>query len=193
VNFLLADYDFDRRFPGVRVAVPPAVVLGTDVFDQFVDTNNLRDFAINCPDDEEVRRRFLEVGFGADVRAALAAFMEHVDYPLAVRSSSLLEDSQYQPFAGIYDTLMLPNTHPDPWVRLARVLEAIRRVYASTFSRHAKSYLSASPYRLEEEKMAVIVQKVVGARHGRRREKFAAGESGSAWPGLAPSGCGPPA
>jgi len=175
VNFLLADYDFDRRFPGVRVAVPPAVVLGTDVFDQFVDTNNLRDFAINCPDDEEVRRRFLEVGFGADVRAALAAFMEHVDYPLAVRSSSLLEDSQYQPFAGIYDTLMLPNTHPDPWVRLARVLEAIRRVYASTFSRHAKSYLSASPYRLEEEKMAVIVQKVVGARHGGRFYPHVAG------------------
>ena len=89
-------------------------------------------------------------------------------YPLAVRSSSLLEDSQYQPFAGIYETYMLPNNNPDPDVRLAQLLAAIARVYASMFSAHAKAYLRTTPYRLEEEKMAVILQKVVGDRHGPR-------------------------
>jgi len=91
-----------------------------------------------------------------------------VRYPLAVRSSSLLEDSQYQPFAGIYETYMLPNNHPDTEVRLGQLIDAIKRVYASTFSTRAKTYLGTTPYRLEEEKMAVILQKVVGAVHGDR-------------------------
>ena len=168
VNFLLADYDFGRRFPGVQVQVPPAVVLGTDVFDYFLEDNALRDFAIACDDDEALVARFLAARFPPDARVALAAFLERADYPLAVRSSSLLEDSQYQPFAGIYDTLMLPNTHPDPAERLAQLVEAVCRVYASTFKQRTKVYLSTSPYRLEEEKMAVIVQQVVGARHGER-------------------------
>ena len=168
INFLLADYDFERRFPGVQVAVPPGVILGADVFDLFVEANALRDFAIGCQDDEELLNRFRAGGFQAEIREALAAFLERATYPLAVRSSSLLEDSQYQPFAGIYETWMLPNNDPSLEVRLAQLLEAVRRVYASTFSQRSKTYVSASPYRLEEEKMAVIIQKVVGARHGDR-------------------------
>ena len=89
-------------------------------------------------------------------------------YPLAVRSSSLLEDSQYQPFSGVYETFMLANQHPDIQVRLEQLLEAIKLVYASTFSQHAKAYVRATPYRLEEEKMAVLLQQVVGAPHGNR-------------------------
>ena len=89
-------------------------------------------------------------------------------YPLAVRSSSLLEDSQYQPFTGVYETFMLANRHPDLDHRLNQLTEAIRRVYASTFSQHAKSYVRATPFRLEEEKMAVILQQVVGTVHGAR-------------------------
>ena len=85
-----------------------------------------------------------------------------------MRSSSLLEDSQYQPFAGIYATYMLPNDHADTGVRLAHLQAAIKRVYASTFSKHAKAYLKATPYRLEEEKMAVILQKLVGSPRGSR-------------------------
>lgn len=168
VNFLLADYDFAQRFPGVHVSVPPAVILGTDVFDLFLEANGLRNVAIGCEDDDALLRQFLEGALPAEIEQALAAFLELARYPLAVRSSSLLEDSQYQPFAGIYDTLMLPNVDPDPGVRLAQLLEAVRRVYASTFMQRAKAYLGASPYRLEEEKMAVIIQKVVGARHGDR-------------------------
>jgi hypothetical protein len=94
--------------------------------------------------------------------------LQQVSFPLAVRSSSLLEDSQYQPFSGVYDTYMLGNHDPDIEVRLRLLYEAIKRVYASTFSQHAKAYVRATPYRLEEEKMAVLVQQVVGSAHGSR-------------------------
>ena len=89
-------------------------------------------------------------------------------FPLAVRSSSLLEDSQYQPFSGVYDTFMLGNHDRDIEVRLRQLTEAIKRVYASTFSQHTKAYVRATPYRLEEEKMAVLIQEVVGSAHGQR-------------------------
>ena len=98
----------------------------------------------------------------------LLAFLKEAQYPLAVRSSSLLEDSQYQPFTGVYETFMLGNHMPDVQVRLEQLRTAIKLIYASTFSQHAKAYVRATPYRLEEEKMAVILQKVVGARHGTR-------------------------
>jgi len=88
--------------------------------------------------------------------------------PLAVRSSSLLEDSQYHPFAGVYQTYMIPNNHPDPFIRLSQLINAVKRVYASTFYQSAKDYIKATAYRLEEEKMAVIVQKMVGSAHGSR-------------------------
>jgi CheY-like chemotaxis protein len=168
VNLLLTEHGARDRFPGVRVSVPPSVVLATDVFDRFMEANGLGDFALNAADDEEVLRRFLEAEFPPAYREDLGAFLTRVTYPLAVRSSSLLEDSQYQPFAGIYETYMLPNNHPDPEVRLGQLIDAIKRVYASTFSTRAKTYLGTTPYRLEEEKMAVILQKVVGAVHGDR-------------------------
>ena len=168
VRHLLARHRAARRFPGVRIGVPPAVVLATDLFDRFLAENVLLDFAINTPDDAAIVRRFLAARFPADALLDLAVFLEHVTCPLAVRSSSLLEDSTYQPFTGVYETFMLPNNHADLRERLTRLVSAIQRVYASTFSAHAKAYLKATPYRLEEEKMAVIIQKVVGAPHGNR-------------------------
>ncbi len=150
----------------MRIAVPPSIVLATDMFDRFLSENNLLDFAINSTDDAEILQRFLEASLPASLRDDLLAFLAEVHYPLAVRSSSLLEDSQYQPFTGVYETFMLANQHPDLSVRLEQLMEAIKRVYASTFSQHAKGYVRATPYRLEEEKMAVIVQKVVGTIHG---------------------------
>jgi hypothetical protein len=157
-----------RAFPGIRITVPPAVVLATDVFDKFLSENNLADFAIRCADDAEIEQRFLEASFPAEVREHLLDFLAEVCYPLAVRSSSLLEDSQYQPFTGVYETFMLSNQHADLSLRLERLMEAIKRVYASTFSQHAKAYVRATPYRLEEEKMAVILQQVVGSRYADR-------------------------
>ena len=168
VNVLLSEHEVRDRFPGVRVTVPPSVVLGTDVFDEFLDSSDLRDLAVNTTDDDEIRRRFLAAELPDEARRDLARYLEAARYPLAVRSSSLLEDSQYQPFAGIYETYMLPNVEPDPEARLAQLVDAVKRVYISTFSRHAKAYLATTPYRLEEEKMAVILQKVVGAPHGTR-------------------------
>jgi CheY-like chemotaxis protein len=168
VRHLLRKHRCARLFPDVRVAVPPAVVLATDVFDRFLSENELADFALNCPDDSEIESRFLEASFPASVRNQLLEFLSEVHYPLAVRSSSLLEDSQYQPFTGVYETFMLANQHPDLSVRLDRLMEAIKRVYASTFSQHAKAYVRATPYRLEEEKMAVILQQVVGTAHDTR-------------------------
>jgi CheY-like chemotaxis protein len=168
VNAQLADHGLEDRFPGVRVVVPPAVILGTDVFDEFLDLNDLRSFAIECPDDRAILARFLQAHLPEAIERQLAAFVSLATYPLAVRSSSLLEDSPYQPFAGVYETRMVRNQHPSPAVRLAELREAILRVYASTFSQRAKAYLDASPYRLEEEKMAVVIQKIAGARHGSR-------------------------
>ncbi|HTA25460.1 MAG TPA: DUF5752 family protein [Terriglobales bacterium] len=168
VRHLLHNNRIARRFPHVRIVVPPSVVLATDVFDRFLSENNLLDFAMHSSDDAEIQQRFLAGTFPAPLRENLLAFLADVHYPLAVRSSSLLEDSQYEPFTGVYETFMLGNQHADLLIRLAQLMEAIKRVYASTFSQHAKAYVRATPYRLEEEKMAVILQQVVGAIHGQR-------------------------
>ena len=168
VRHLLRKSRLTRRFPGVRISVPPAVVLATDVFDQFLAENNLLDFALQCEDDAEIHRKFLAAPLSAALSEDLESFLAEVNHPLAVRSSSLLEDSQYQPFTGVYETFMLGNQQATPEARLTALSEAIRRVYASMFSRHAKAYVRATPYRLEEEKMAVILQQVVGTQHSQR-------------------------
>jgi CheY-like chemotaxis protein len=168
VRRLLAEERLRDRFAGVEIAVPVSAVLGTDVFDRFLDDNDLRQFAIECEDDAVVQQRFLAARFPEEAERDVAAFLERARWPLAVRSSSLLEDSQHQPFTGVYDTLMLANNAARPDERIAHALAAVKRVYASTFSRHAKAYLKATAYRLEEEKMAVILQRIVGAAHGPR-------------------------
>jgi CheY-like chemotaxis protein len=169
VNILINNYHVRDRFEGIKVEVPPAVVLGTEVFDRFVDENRLRDFAISCTDDAEITKRFLASrSFPEEVLGDLAAFLDLVPGPLAVRSSSLLEDSQYHPFAGVYETYMIPNNHPDSFLRLSQLVNAIKRVYASTFYSSAKDYMKVTAFRLEEEKMAVIIQRMVGAQHGSR-------------------------
>ena len=97
------------RFPGVRIAVPSTLVLATDVYDQFLAENNLQDFAIRSSDEREIEQRFIKSSLPARVREQLLAFLADLHYPLAVRSSSLLEDSQYQPFSGVYDAFMSPT------------------------------------------------------------------------------------
>jgi CheY-like chemotaxis protein len=168
VRHLLRTRRIAKRFPGVRITVPPAVVIATDMFEQFLAENNLSDFALHCDDDSEIQQRFLDSALPAELLENLKAFLAEVRYPLAVRSSSLLEDSQYQPFTGVYETFMLGNQQGGLQARLDELSEAIRRIYASTFSQHAKAYVRATPYRLEEEKMAVILQQVVGTLHGHR-------------------------
>src|SRR6266699_9661 len=129
VRHLLRKSRITRRFPGIRISVPPAVVIATDQFDQFLTENNLGDFALHCDDDAEIQRRFLDAALPISLQENLKAFLSEVDYPLAVRSSSLLEDSQYQPFTGVYETFMLGNQHASLAVRLNELSEAIKRVY----------------------------------------------------------------
>jgi len=168
VRHLLRTHRISKRFPGVRISVPPAVVIATDMFELFLTENNLTEFALHCDDDSEIQQRFLDCSLPVLLTENLKAFLSEVRYPLAVRSSSLLEDSQYQPFTGVYETFMLGNQQESLQARLDELSEAIKRVYASTFSQHAKAYVRATPYRLEEEKMAVILQQVVGTAHGQR-------------------------
>ena len=164
INNLITNFNITNRFEGIDIYVPSAIVIGTDVFDQFMEENQLITFALNADDDEQLTKKFIEAKkFSGDIKNKLKDFLELVKVPLAVRSSSLLEDSQFQPFAGVYQTYMIPNNNPDPKIRLKELLNSIKRVYASTFYKAAKDYMKATSYRLEEEKMAVIIQKMVGS------------------------------
>lgn len=165
-NRILQKLDIDGKFPSVNVHVPVSIVLGTEAFDHFLEYGFLRDFAIGEHADEEVMHHFLDAPFPRNVASDLRAFLQKVNYPLAVRSSSLLEDSLAQPFAGIYRTFFLPNNDPSLDVRLNQLKNAIRGVYASAFTVRAKSYLDMTSFRLEEEKMAVMIQAVSGNQHG---------------------------
>ncbi len=168
MNSTIYNQLLNSRFEGIEISVPPTVALGTDVFDEFMDGNDLQKIALESDDDREIEERFLSAAFPARTANSLRQLLTLMTYPLSVRSSSLLEDSQYQPFAGIYRSYMIPNNHRDLEARLEELITAVKRVYASTFSRCAKSYMKATPYRLEEEKMGVVIQKLVGRRHGDR-------------------------
>ena len=168
MNALLARRRAARMFPGLAIQIPPAIVVATDSFDRFLEENRLHETAYGSRDDERIAREFLAARLPERVRANLARILDFLPHPLAVRSSSLLEDSQFRPFAGIYATVMLPNNDPDPAVRLEELVRAVKRVYASTFLANARSYMEATPNRIEEEKMGVVIQQLVGRRHGDR-------------------------
>jgi hypothetical protein len=167
VNRLLLEADVAATFPGIHIQVPLSVVLATDVFDQFLEENRLYDFAIGAATEEEIRERFAPARFPRQALKDLRRLLRQTDYPLSVRSSGLLEDSPSQPLAGVYRTVMVPNRGPLER-RLEELVTAVKAVYASTFSEQAKAFLDMTPFRLEQEKMAVIVQRMIGARHGDR-------------------------
>ncbi len=167
-NRMLQNAAVDLAFPEVDIYVPPSVVVGTQVFDEFFEQLGLRDYASGKNPDEEILKRCLDAPFPRSAVGDLRSFLQQVKYPLAVRSSSLLEDSLSQPFAGVYQTFMLPNNDPDLDVRWRQLLAAIKSVYASVFTARAKGYLEMTSYRLEEEKMAVMIQELVGVQRGDR-------------------------
>lgn len=155
------------RHPGFDVRIPRLTVVGTDVFDQFLDENALRDTARPGVPDEAIARAFQSASLPAHVVGDLRGLIERVHRPLAVRSSSLLEDQAERPFAGVYATKMIPNNQHDAESRFHRLVEAIKFVYASTFFTAARDY-RAGVAEAGSEKMAVIIQEVVGRRHGDR-------------------------
>jgi CheY-like chemotaxis protein len=169
INTLINNYNIRAKFEAIELSVPSAGVIATDVFDHFLEANHLEGFALHETDDMLITKKFLEAQeFPAEVLNKLRDFLEIIKEPLAIRSSSLLEDSQFQPFAGVYETYMLPNNSDDIEIRLQELLECIKCVYASTFFKAAKDYMKVTAYRLEEEKMAVIIQRLVGAPHSER-------------------------
>lgn len=157
------------RHPGVEVSIPALTVLTTDLFDRFLDENGLRDLAHSGASDERIALAFQRAALPVEITGDLRALIRGVTQPLAIRSSSLLEDALYQPFAGVYATKMIPNNQPHVDARFRRLVESIKLVWASTFFREARRYAAAAGRSIEEEKMAVIVQEVVGRRH---RERF---------------------
>jgi len=161
---LLDHFSLSQQFEDVLIRVPRTAVIASDVFDQFMDDNNLRQLALSDAEDQEIVNSFVRNKLKFKFSPDLESFIEG---PIAVRSSSLLEDAFYQPFAGTYHTIMLPNTDPDPAVRREHLSRAIRYVYASTYFRSAKAYIDVTPNRVEEEKMAVVVQETIGRYHGK--------------------------
>ncbi|MCZ6651933.1 MAG: histidine kinase [Planctomycetota bacterium] len=168
INALVRRYNLNQRFDNVHIVVPTSATLGTDVFDTFMDKNKLRSLAAKHVDDKEIARAFLKAKIPKAIHKKLSAFLEQARYPLAVRSSSLLEDSQDEPFAGVYATHMIPNNHANLKIRREQLCDAIKLVYASMFFRGALHYLEATSHHAQEEKMAVILQEIVGSPHGTR-------------------------
>lgn len=154
------------RFPECPIQAPRTVVAATDLFEEFVETNGLRRFAGEGFSDGEVASAFLAgvmpPGFIQDMRK----YLEQTGYPLAVRSSSLLEDAQFQPYAGLYDTVMIPNSHESLDTRLRDLLDSIRLVYASAFYESPKAFAKSTASLAQDEAMAVVIQQLIGERHG---------------------------
>ena len=153
------------NFDGVAVHIPHTVVLCTDVFDEFMETNDLYPMALSNLPDAEILRHFLDAKLPARLADDLMAIYDVIGGPLAVRSSSLLEDSHYQPFAGVYSTYMIPHLH-DRNVMLRLMSNAVKAVYASVFYAESKAYMVATSNVIDQEKMAVIIQEVAGEQHG---------------------------
>lgn len=154
-----------NRFEGVSVKIPKTVVLCTDVFDRFMEQNNLYEIALSDTPDEEILAHFLKAQLPDSYIADFFTFFEAIHSPIAIRSSSLLEDSHYQPFAGIYSTYMIPYLE-DKQLMLHMLAAAIKSVYASVFYRASKAYMTATSNIIDQEKMAVILQEVVGKAYG---------------------------
>jgi hypothetical protein len=151
--------------PSFPVTTPKTVVLCTDLFDEFMEANNLYPVALSDREDEEILKHFLAAKLPKRLVSDFLVFFDAIDSPIAIRSSSLLEDSQYQPFAGIYATYMIPYVN-DKYEMVRLLSNAIKAVYASVFYRDSKSYMAATHNLIDQEKMAIVLQEVVGSQYG---------------------------
>jgi len=168
IRDMLASHFDAKNFPGIEVYVPKMVVLATDVFDAFMERNGLLETAFSDLADDHMAETFQRADLPTEILGDLRALAEEARTPLAIRSSSLLEDELFRPFAGVYETKMLPNNQPDVDTRFRKLVEAIKFVYASTYFNNAKSYIRATDRTSADEKMAIIIQEVVGRRHDER-------------------------
>lgn len=164
-NFI-ENIDFEKIIPDINIRIPATSVIGAMEFDKFLETNNLYEEIYSTNDYERIKTIFLESQFSEELQGRLKQYLEKMTKPLAIRSSGLFEDSLTQPFSGVYATYLIPNNHPDLEMRFQQLQTAIKLVYASIFTESAMSYFDAVNYKIEEEKMAVIIQEVVGHQYG---------------------------
>lgn len=157
-----------HRFENVVISIPRTVVLCTDVFEEYMDINNLYPIGLSDTSNDEILRHFLNASLPTRIHKDLYAFIAVANHPIAVRSSSLLEDSHFQPFAGIYSTYMIPNVKSNACQMLELLSQAIKCVYASVYTKESKTYMLATNNAIDEERMAIVLQEVVGNAYGNK-------------------------
>jgi len=165
INNLIYNYDFSQHIPNINLCTPKTSIIGTEEFEMFMERNKLQKVVLTETGYERIKKAFVGCKLSDTLIKRLKILLKHIQKPLAVRSSGLFEDSLMQPFAGIFETYLLPNNHPDINVRLGQLMDAIKLVYASVYSDVAREYIRAVNYKIEQEKMAVVIQEVVGARY----------------------------
>ncbi len=165
-NLLRQSSWLNEKFKGIDIRVPSSVVISTDGFDLFVAQNQLRKSVCIQMTDEEIANAFAIAQMPEQIEADLSAYLQSVKGPLSVRSSSLLEDAHHQPLAGLYDTFMIPNDHPDQSVRLAQLTAAVKQVYASAWFEEPRRFALSTAFRHRKEQMAVLIQQIVGSEQG---------------------------
>ena len=158
--------NLQSKYPEVKLKIPTSFVICSDVFEEFMYRNDLQEMAVNSTNEEEIAQKFLAAYLPDAIIDDLRALINEIDYPLAVRSSSILEDSQVLPFAGIYKTYIIPNCDQEPAIRLKQLIDAVKLIYASAFFQSPKGYAKNADVRIEEGSMSVLIQQLVGERHG---------------------------
>jgi hypothetical protein len=166
INSVIDKYNLFSKFENVVITVPKTVVLSTDVFDEFMEMNNLHRIGLSDLTDEEMLEHFVSAKLPGWLHQDLYTVISVCQAPIAIRSSSKLEDSHYQPFAGIYSTYMIPVSKADPARTMEMLTNAIKSVYASVYFRESKAYIEATSNVIDEEKMGIVIQEVCGSRHG---------------------------
>jgi len=165
---MMENIDMKALLPGINIRMPATAIIGAIEFDKFLEANDLYDVAYHQTDFKKVNDAFLKASLSSTLKERLLKYVRQVKTPLAVRSSGLFEDSLLRPFSGVYSTYLIPNSHPDENVRFEQLRTAVKLVYASVFSDDARAYFNAINYKIEEEKMAVILQPVVGHEHNQK-------------------------
>jgi len=166
LDSLIKRNKLNRKYPNVQIRIPNTLVLTTETFDEFMEENDLYKVALSDASNEDILKDFLKAKLPIRVQEDLLIFIKIIRNPVAVRSSSLLEDSHYQPFAGIYSTYMIPCTTKNENLKIGIITDAIKAVYASAFYAESKAYMSATSNIIDEEKMGIVVQEAVGRQYG---------------------------
>ena len=166
INTLIHNYEFSQHIPDIHVKSPKTLFIGTEEFEYFMDRNGLSDLILSEKSYTKIKKAFLKAPLTDTLVKRLKLVLDDIRKPIAIRSSGLFEDSLIQPFAGIFETYILPNSHPDPRIRLQQTMDAIKLVYASVYSEIARAYVEAINYKIDEEKMAIVIQEVVGNQYG---------------------------